>query len=342
MRVFACLALAVLATGSGAGADTARRGWDVDPQISPGGRYILYLRVYPGGSRYTPAARALMVANADGGGERVLVPTTDRPFAASWGPGALVSVTRDRRTELLRPEDGAVARTLPIADDPAWSPNGRRAAYSTGRELVVVNGEGSDARTVAASHRLGWVQAGEWSPDSTRVTYAIDLPRRFREASEVVKADGSGRRRLRVAPSVSSGSWAPSGRAIVLGAQGDVRRPTRYEPPRLFMVRLDGSHPRVLVRGHASSPAWSPTGRRIAYVRQIPGRGTTPDRLDLMLVRPDGSGVQRIARVEYGARPVWYPDGRHIAISRRGRCPDAGIHRLDVVRRTVTRLTNSC
>jgi Tol biopolymer transport system component len=341
MRVVASLALAVFATASGAGAGAEPRGSDVAPQVSPSGRYLLYQHVYSG-SRYTPAPRALMVANADGADERVLVPTTDRRFAASWGPAGLVSVTRDGRTELLRPQEGTVVRTAAIPEDPSWSPDGRLAAYSTGRELRVVKADGTGAHVVAASHRLGWVSPGEWSPDSTRLTYAIDLPRPLHEALEVVRADGTGRRRLKTAPFIGAGAWAPNGRAVVLVAQGDLRRPGRYEPPRLFVVRLDGSRPRLLVRGHAGGPEWSPTGRRIAYVRQIPGRGTILDRWDLMLVRPDGSALRRIVRVGYGASPEWFPGARYVAISGRGRCPNLGIYRVDVVQRTAKRLTNHC
>jgi Tol biopolymer transport system component len=145
-----------------------------------------------------------------------------------------------------------------------------------------------------------------------------------------------------VAPVVGAGLWAPSGRAVLLVAQGDLRRPTRYEPPRLFVARPDGSRIRLLARAHAADPAWSPTGRRIAYVRQVSGRGTTPDRWDLMLVPPDGSGARPVVRADYGASPEWFPDGGHIAISGRGRCPTFGIYRVYLVRRTVKRLTNRC
>jgi Tol biopolymer transport system component len=335
------VALAVLAAGSKAATTAAPPGSDVEPQVSPNGRYVLFRRVYPG-SRYTPGSQALMVANDGGGGERVLVGVTERRFGASWGPGGFVSVTREGRTQLLRPEDGAPVRTSAVPEDPAWSPNGRYAAYSTGRRLWVANAGGTGAHVVAASHRLGWIKVGAWSPDSTRVTYALDLPGRDRSASEVVRADGTARHRLKVAPVVGAGSWAPTGRAVVLVAQGNPRRPTRYEPPHLFVVRPDGARARLLVRGYGTGAAWSPSGRRIAYVRQIRGRGNAVDRWDLMLVRPDGSARQRITGLVYGASPVWFPDARRIAIFGTGRCPRVGIYSVDLVRRTAKRLTNRC
>jgi hypothetical protein len=82
--VVACLALASLAAGSRAGTSAAPQGSDIAPQVSPDGRYVLFRRVRPG-SRYTPAPQALMVANGEGGGERVLVGS---PSAGSERPGA--------------------------------------------------------------------------------------------------------------------------------------------------------------------------------------------------------------------------------------------------------------
>jgi Tol biopolymer transport system component len=339
--VVACLAVAAFAAGSEGGTSAAQPGSDVAPQVSSSGRYVLFRRVYPG-SRYSQGPQALMVVDREGGSERVLVAVSERRFGATWGPGGLVSVTRDGRTELMRPEDGVVVRSSPIPEDPAWSPDGRHAAYSTGRRLWVSHADGTGARTVAASHRLGWIMSGEWSPDSTRVTYALDLPGHDRAASEVVRADGTARRRLKVAPVVGAGSWAPGGGMLVLTAQGNPRRPARYEPPHVFVVSADGSRSHLLVKGYASGAAWSPTGGRIAYVKETPGRGNSADRWDLMLVRPDGSGQRRIARIVYGTSPVWFPDGRRIAIFGRARCARFGIYSVDVVRRTATRLTNRC
>jgi Tol biopolymer transport system component len=339
--VVACLAVIALGAVRGAGTSAVPPGSDIAPQVSPNGLYVLFRRVYPG-SRYSQGPQALMVVDREGGSERVLVAVSERRFGATWGPGGLVSVTRDGRTELMRPEDGLVVRSSPIPEDPAWSPDGRYAAYSTGRRLWVSQGDGTGARIVAASHRLGWIMSGEWSPDSTRVTYAMDLPGRDRAASEVVRADGTARRRLKVAPVVGAGSWAPHGRMLVLMAQGNPQRPARYEPPHVLVVNADGSRPHLLAKGYASGAAWSPTGGRIAYVKETPGRGSSADRWDLMLVRPDGSGQRRIARIVYGTSPVWFPDGRRIAIFGTGRCPRFGIYSVDVVRRTATRLTNRC
>src|SRR4029077_320746 len=109
----------------------------------------------------------------------------------------------------------------------AWSPDGNWIAYVDDRVLYVARPDGSQARPVASAPELGWIGIGEFSPDSTRLTYVVGLldpPDR----SEVVRIDGTDRHVLHAAPVVASGEWSPDGASVVLMAQNDTGH---YRPP---------------------------------------------------------------------------------------------------------------
>jgi hypothetical protein len=337
------LPVVVVLTGlSQAAQAPVQPGFDTAAQISPNGSWLLFQRLY-GGSRYSQPDTTLRIARADGTGDRELVGRRIWvSLDAFWTPDDLVAVILSEPdgsvvTTLRRPEDGSIVRQLPVAPR-AWSPNGAWIAYVDGRELYVARPDGSEPHVLASAPEQGWVGAGEFSPDSTRLSYVVGegLPD-AQIRSEVVRIDGTERHLLRRAPVVSTGKWSPNGDALVLMAQNDAGR---YRPPRVYVVSADGSSTHAIAPGHATSPDWSPLGDWIAYERQT----ATPmrDLHDLMIVRPNGTDRRRVVRTGGDGGGTWLADGRHVLTIGSGACRRGGVIEIDVFRRTVRRLTNRC
>ena len=333
---------AVVAAAVSAAPLPEQPGFDTAPQISPNGSWLLFQRFYGGGSRYTQPDATLHIARADGTGDRELVGRRIWvSLDAFWTPDDLVAVILSEPdgsvvTTLRRPEDGSIVRQLPVAPR-AWSPNGAWIAYVDGRELYVARPDGSEPRLLATAPEQGWVGAGEFSPDSTRLSYVVGLGLPDAQIrSEVVRIDGTERHLLRQAPVVSTGKWSPNGDAVVLMAQNDAGR---YRPPRVYVVSADGSSTHAIAPGYAASPDWSPLGDWIAYERQTSTK--TRDLHDIMIVRPNGTDRRRVVRTG-GGGGTWLADGRHLLAVGSGACRRSGILEIDAFKRTVKRLTNRC
>jgi RTX calcium-binding nonapeptide repeat (4 copies) len=317
-------------------------GFDAAAKISPNGSWLLFQRFYGGGSRYTQPDTTLHIARADGTGDRELVGRRIWvSLDAFWTPDDLVAVILSESdgsvvTTLRRPEDGSIVRQLPVAPR-AWSPNGAWIAYVDRRELYVARPDGSEPRVLATAPEQGWVGAGEFSPDSTRLSYLLGLGLPDAQIrSELVRIDGTERHLLRQAPVVSTGKWSPDGDAVVLMAQNDG---DRYRPPRVYVVSADGSSTHAIAPGYAASPDWSPLGDWIAYERQTSTK--TEDLHDIMIVRPNGTDRRRVVRTG-GGGGTWLADGRHLLAAGSGACRRSGILEIDAFARTVKRLTNRC
>jgi RTX calcium-binding nonapeptide repeat (4 copies)/WD40-like Beta Propeller Repeat len=335
--------VAVMFTGLGPAAPRpVQPGYDVAPQVSPNGAWLLFQRLY-GGSRYSAPDTTLHIARADGTAERELVGRRIwGSLNALWTADNLVEVILSQQdgtllTTLRRPEDGAVVRQLPVAAT-AWSPDGNWIAYVDDRDLYVARPDGSNARLLGTAPGLGTIGTGEFSPDSTRLTYAVH-PSTGPARSEVVRIDGTGRVVLKEALVVSPGEWSRDGNAVVLMAQGDPGRPNRYDPPRAYVIGADGSNPHRIAPGFSADPDWSPLGDWIAYDRQT--ATPTKDLHDVMIVRPNGTDRRRVVRTG-GGGATWLADGRHLLAVGSGACRRSGILQIHAFARTVKRLTNRC
>jgi Tol biopolymer transport system component len=334
----------LLAAPSSAAAPPVQPGFDAAAQVSPNGNWLLFQRFYGGGSRYSQPDTTLRIARADGTGDRELVERRIWvSLTALWTPDNLVEVILSEPdgsvvTTLRRPEDGSVVRRLQVAPR-AWSRDGNWIAYVDGRALYVARPDGSEPRVLASAPEQGWVGAGEFSPDSTRLTYVVGVGLPDAQIrSEVVRTDGTERHLLRQAPVVSAGTWSPAGDAVVLMAQNDSGR---YRPPRVYVVSADGSNAHTIAPGFAASPDWSPRGDWIAYDRQTSTK--TADLHDIMIVRPNGTERRRVVRTGGdGGGGTWLADGRHLLATGSGACRRSGILEIDAFARTVKRLTNRC
>jgi TolB protein len=236
----------------------------------------------------------------------------------TWSPGGLqllyerrVGVTDPRNGECCLKRSSALYVTGPRgsrrlawsegAEQPAWSPDGKRIAFVRRNRVYVVRADGTGARPLHPD-RLEQ-SSPAWSPDGRRVSFwrgQVD-----RGGICVVGVDGRGFRRLVGNADLSSGgSWSPDGRRVAFARNYDV-----------WVVGADGSGVRQLSRRGRPGlvafydPAWSPDGRRIAFHGD---RG-------VYVMRADGTGIRLITRspneLEQDHHAVWSPSGRRIAFA---------------------------
>ena len=170
---------------------------------SPDGRSIALNRFDRGERR-----NRIEVMNADGSGRRWLADGT-RPL---WSPrGEVITFVADRSNELWRINaDGSGKRKLTGtagayavngAQGYAWSPDGTKIVFTTGRsvssiggdtEIFVMNADGSGQRNL--TRHTGADDSAAWSPDARKITFMSNRDGTFE--IYVMNADGSGQRRL--------------------------------------------------------------------------------------------------------------------------------------------------
>jgi TolB protein len=189
---------------------------------------------------------------------------------------------------------------------PAWSPDGRRVAFTgnLGRFLIfVVNADGSDRRRLTP---LGGNDAcPAWSPDGRTIAYDNNRTGEI----DGMNADGSERHPL-IRRTASLPSWSPDGRRLAF-VSGDGRK-LALTSGDIYVSRADGNRPRLLVRD-GTFPAWSPDGTRIAFLRN---KRTWSKEVAVWIMNADGSDQRRVWRhSDEGGGVSWSPDSRSIAVT---------------------------
>ena len=220
---------------------------------------------------------------------------------------------------------------------PAWSPDGRRIAYTafvrSGQPIVLqdlVTGQ----RDVVPTTEYGLNITPEFSRDGSRLAFAhgteagtdvyvYDVARHCCVARLTV-----GRFSDNLSP-----TWSPDGGKVAFIS-------TRAGSPQLYWMDADGSDPEVLARfdfgatGQTNAPAWSPDGQYLAFHREV---GGTPQ---LFVVDVGTRTVRQLTGTGRNEDPTWAPDGRHLCfVSTRGGTRQLWV--LDVETGRVRQLTTS-
>ena len=255
-------------------------------------------------------AGALLVASGCGGGsprgpaDLVIVSTRDGDYAL-FGMGA--DGGRERRLTHER-GDPATASGLYFQIEPAWSPDGGRIAFASGRTgglaIYVMLADGTGTRRLTAGKQDDMHPA--WSPDGKRIAFV----RNFDGKVEVMNADGTGVHRLTDAEGAETDpAWSPDGRWIVYSGRAPATAVRE-----LWLARPDGSdrHRLTSLGKVSTSPAWSPDGGRIAFDRRTGG-----GREAIFIVGADGKGLRPLTRAsdQEQIEPAWSPDGKTISFS---------------------------
>lgn len=239
----------------------------------------------------------------------------------------------DPHIYVMRADGGSVRRvTRAHGDEPTWSPDGRRIAFSrvydtpsfVGSSIWTIGPDGRNERRLTRDRELQWEP--DWSPDGRRIAFEAGV----RDGAIAVVPSGGGRRRLLTSGSGHdhSPAWSPDGRQIAF-SRGMAGRAD------IFVMSSGGGAVRRL-RSHAGAdldPAWSPDGRWIAFGSDAGATG-----FHVFVMRSDGTDLRRLTS-KRGGQPSWSPDGERIVFaSSRSGAPELLVIDVDTGReRRLTR-----
>ena len=276
--------------------------------------------------------------NADGSGRQRLTVSDGSDGQPAWSPdGRRIAFTsyRDGDFEIYVAgvsapppvASGGAAEAIPAVCSPDMrltysdrSPDGRKiafvASYDAGKEISVMNADGSGIERLTYLRSSDAVFELTWSPDGRKIAFTsspppgtMPQPRTYGDGDGiyVMNADGSDVERL--THSVVDGflAWSPDGRKIAFVSVVSVRYGETHDWE-IYVVNTDGSGIERLTYSddYDAAPAWSPDGRRIAFQSYRNGA------FEIYVMNADGSSVERLTDTGRNM-PAWSPDGRRIA-----------------------------
>jgi len=219
----------------------------------------------------------------------------------------LVSIRPDGRVR--RP----LTRTQAWEDDPVWSPDRRRLAFTRGTPVchaATCSGSNDSAVWVtyasgAPPRRLtrppdGYADSGPaWSPDGRTIAFFRRLPTDAGTEDGVYLIDAGGRGVRRLTSTRAEArhlAWSPDGRTIAVGLV-------------LIDSRTGASTPiSAATAPFVDAVAWSPDGRLLAF---------TNDRGVHVVAAASGGQPRLVAAARFVRGVAWSPDGRRLVFAGR-------------------------
>lgn len=281
--------------------DLFQMQWASDPQVSPDGRRIVYVRNHSDimADRYR---QNLWIIDVDGDNHQALTTGSENHGQPRWSPdGTRIAYigNQDGSSQLyIRWMDtGREARVAQLTSGPAsiaWSPDGTHLAFS----MFVPEQRPPFVSMPAAPRGAQWAESARMVED---LVYRRDGRGYLQPGNShifVVPASGGAIRQVTSGAYDHGGgvSWTPDGSALVFAANR--RDDAEYEPRGARIWRVDLASGEIAALTDESGPAFgpevSPDGRHIAFL------GFTDEEMsyqqnELYVMDIDGGNRRRLA-----------------------------------------------
>jgi len=293
-----------------------------DPEISPDGRTVAYVR--QSNDIMTDKARqTIWLVDVATGQQRPLLAGSGSYFSPRWSPDGtrLAYVAADNGAPQLFVRwlaTGENARITGLPDSPdsiAWSPDGRRIAYS-----MFVPDDGPKLGTAPARP-----EGAKWADPLQiidTVTYRADGAGYFKPGyTQIfwVPADGGAPTQLTFGPKNAGGpiAWTADSNAVLFSGDLSDNWERNINESDIYRVGLGGGAPVQLTnrKGLDAAPAVSPDGRQIAYIG-FDEQGRAAQQTQLSVMNADGSN-KRLLTGNFDRAvnsPLWSSDGKTIYV----------------------------
>ncbi len=313
-----------------------------DPQLSPDGKHVVYVRKSFDIMRDREVTQLWMV-NADGSMHRRLTAGDGNDRAPQWTPAgdAVIYLSSvDGTTQLFRRDVGSeqTVRLAKLPSTPEWfalSRDGSRIAFA----MLVAAPSHVPAGMPAAPAGATWAPPAVVAADVRYRSDGVGLLPAGRAELFVMPSTGGTARQITSggalqygrAYGATPGIWTPDGAALIVTANGNPSPDLTSRSSDLFEVRVaDGVvTPLFRRRGTNRSPAISPDGKWLAFV-SVADSGHAWTQPRLWLIPRSGDAKPRLLSAKFDAateNPAWLPDGSGLLLlaDREGR---AGLWRI--------------
>jgi dipeptidyl aminopeptidase/acylaminoacyl peptidase len=294
-----------------------------DPQVSPDGRWIAYVRRSGDimSDRMIPSIWLVEVAT---GAERPLVAGRGSHSSPRWSPDgkrlAYISTAEGGAPQLFVRwmDNGEAARVTGLPDSPnsiSWSPDGRRIAY-----VMRVPDEG--AKLGSTPRKPEGAEWGKPLEIIDKVTYRTDAGGYVKAGFDhlfIVDALGGAPRQLTSGAYHHNGplDWTPDSRQILLSANRSDNWQLEALDSEIYALDVASGSLRPLTdrNGPDGAPAVSPDGRRIAFLG-FDDRGKSFEQTRLYVMDMNGGAPREVAPALDRSieQAEWTADGRALVV----------------------------
>ena len=295
-----------------------------DPQISPDGKRIVYVRAFAD-IMSDKRLSNLWIVDFDGTDNRAVTTGNFSDESPRWSPdGTRIAFVSDRggspQLYVRWMDTGQTAKLTGLENEPSnisWSPDGKRLAFVS----LVPTEKPKLAGMPSAPEGAKWAEAPQIFD---RLVYRFNARGYLKPGFTqlfIIAADGGAPRQLTTGDFPHSGSvfstatpvWTPDGKSLLIS--GNFRTDFEYDPLNTEVYEIavaDGSvKPLTRRQGPDDDPQISPDGAHIAYTGfddRHQGHQTT--HLYLMDRDESGSRVLTPQLDRDTKHPRWAPDGK--------------------------------